>query len=239
MKQQISLRVFVTMYENKIWDLANCQSQKNNSNLPKSSTITSMLQIAMYTYNDVKRTGTLFAQYKQPKYRDLSTNNTRRYWSWILLWQNYLSPSDIGMYFSVNTMHKISHGIAMKVWKSAFHSIPFWHLLYSMPKFPFHSISYHALVVDSILLLPHFTSTVVPSFRVWKFGSAWLWKNCLYFYLIFNTFASEFASASNLFHQSASASTKNWLLPLPASASTSLVVVMDPIMWSQFLLKVW
>ena len=32
-----------------------------------------------YTYNDVKRTGTLFAQYKQPKYRDLSTNNTRRY----------------------------------------------------------------------------------------------------------------------------------------------------------------
>ena len=34
-------------------------------------------------------------------------------------------------------------------------------------------------------------------------------KNCFRFQLVFNTFASEFASASNLFHQVDSASTKN------------------------------
>ena len=61
------------------------------------------------------------------------------------------------MNFSVNTMHKIQYGIGMEVWKIAFHSIleifhsiPFWHLPYSLPKFPFHSIfhsiPYHALL---------------------------------------------------------------------------------------------
>ena len=41
----------------------------------------------------------------------------------------------------------------MEVWKivfhsilEIFHSIPFWHLPYSIPKFPFHSIPYHALL---------------------------------------------------------------------------------------------
>ena len=41
----------------------------------------------------------------------------------------------------------------MEVWKivfysilEIFHSIQFWHLPYSIPKFPFHSIPYHALV---------------------------------------------------------------------------------------------
>ena len=38
---------------------------------------------------------TYTAQYKQPKYRDLSTNNTRRYFSWILLWHYGLSPPKI------------------------------------------------------------------------------------------------------------------------------------------------
>ena len=48
--------------------------------------------------------------------------------------------------------------------------IPFWHLTYSVPKFPFHSISYHALVVDSILflLLYHFTPTVVARLKIRK-----------------------------------------------------------------------
>ena len=49
------------------------------------------------------------------------------------------------MYFSLNTMHKILCGIGMEVWKivfhsmpEIFHSIPFWQLPYSKPKFPFH-----------------------------------------------------------------------------------------------------
>ena len=51
------------------------------------------------------------------------------------------------MYFFVNTMHKIYNEIGMEVWKivfhfilEIFHSIPFWRLPYSIPKFPFHSI---------------------------------------------------------------------------------------------------
>ena len=46
----------------------------------------------------------------------------------------------------------------MKVWKTVFHSIleifhsiPFWHLLYSIPKFPFHSIPFHTIPWLSIL----------------------------------------------------------------------------------------
>ena len=54
------------------------------------------------------------------------------------------------------------------------HSIPSWHLPYSIPKFPFHSIfhsiPYHAMFVDSILLslLLHFTPTVVASLKIRK-----------------------------------------------------------------------
>ena len=40
----------------------------------------------------------------------------------------------------------------MEVWKivfhsilEIFHSIPFWHLPYSIPKFPFHSIPFHTM----------------------------------------------------------------------------------------------
>ena len=90
------------------------------------------------------------------------------------------------------------------------YSIPFWHLSYSILKFPFHSIfhfiQYHALVVDSILLLLflHFTLTVVASL---KFRKRLILKKLLPFPAPFQHFRSEFASASNLFHQSASAST--------------------------------
>ena len=69
------------------------------------------------------------------------------------------------------------------------------------------SIPYHALVVDSILLLLllHFAPTVVAKLKIRK---RLILKKLLCFQLLFKTFASEFASASNLFHQSASASTK-------------------------------
>ena len=69
----------------------------------------------------------------------------------------------------------------MEVWKivfhsilKIFHSIPFWHLPYSISKFPFysifHSTPYHALFVDSmlLLLLLHFTPTVVASLKIRK-----------------------------------------------------------------------
>ena len=53
-------------------------------------------------------------------------------------------------------------------------SIPFWHLSYSVPKFPFHSIPfsipYHALVFDLLLLLllQNFTPTVVARLKIRK-----------------------------------------------------------------------
>ena len=74
MKEQI--RNFETMEEKifSTWQIVNLKI-KNTSDLSKSSTITSMLQIAMYLYYD--ELPTLFAQYTQPKYHDLSTNNTR------------------------------------------------------------------------------------------------------------------------------------------------------------------
>ena len=53
---------------------------------------------------------------------------------------------------------------------------------------------------------------------------------CFRFRLGIKLTASEFASASSLFHQSASASTKN--LPLPASASTSLLSMKQLIVFS-------
>ena len=47
----------------------------------------------------------------------------------------YLPSPNIGVYFSVNTMHKIWCEIGMEVWKIVLHfileifrSIPFWHL---------------------------------------------------------------------------------------------------------------
>ena len=55
------------------------KTKKTKSNLSRSSTVTSMLQLncnLLTCYNDAIRT--LFAQCTQPKYRDLSTNNMRR-----------------------------------------------------------------------------------------------------------------------------------------------------------------
>ena len=58
------------------------------------------------------------------------------------------------------------------VWKMVFHSILeiFYSILASsIPKFPLHFIPYHALVVDSVLLLLlHFTPMVVASLKIRK-----------------------------------------------------------------------
>ena len=61
---------------------------------------------------------------------------------------------------SVNVFLQIYYGIGVEVWKivfhsilEIFHSIPFWHLPYSIPKFPFHFIPYHALL-GALLLDP-------------------------------------------------------------------------------------
>ena len=82
-----------------------------------------------------------------------------------------------------------------------FHSILATFIFHTKISIPF-SISYHALVVNSILLLLlyHFTPTVVARLKIRK---RLIWKNCFRFRILFNTFAS----ASNLFYQSASAST--------------------------------
>ena len=93
------------MKENKLYDWANCQSQnkkkqKNKSNLSQIKVVQCNINAVIKLqciYNDAIRT--LFAQCTQPKYRNLSTNYMRRYWSWILLWQYHLSLPDIGMYF--------------------------------------------------------------------------------------------------------------------------------------------
>ena len=95
----------------------------------------------------------MFAQYKQPKYHDLSTNNTHRYWSWILLWQYYLSPPDIGMYFFCkynaqnlvwNWYGSMEDCLPFHSWNLPFHSIlafSVFHTEISVPiHFPFHSI---------------------------------------------------------------------------------------------------
>ena len=134
-------------------------------------------------YNDAIRT--LFAQCTLPKYRDLSTNNMRRYWSGILMWQYYYHyPKSVCIFLwiqctksSMELVWKYGRLSSIPFLKS---SIPFWHLPYFIPKFPFHSIfhsiPYHALVVDSILLLllQHFTPTVVVS---WKLKIATFYPN--------------------------------------------------------------
>ena len=73
-----------------------------------------------------------------------------------------------------------TYGISMKVWKivfhfilKVFHSIPFWHLPYSIPKFLFHSISclsqarrhggHFGAVPCKSLLVPPQTKIVPPS----------------------------------------------------------------------------
>ena len=132
------------------------------------------------TYNDAIRT--LFAQCTQPKYRDLSTNNTRRYWGWIPLQQYYLSLPDIGMYFSVNTMHEIKYGIGMEgclpfhSWNLPFHSILASSIFHTEISIPFHA-----------LLETHLTSLFKS--RRWHTPSYWnyVWqvqlvRNMIYHY---------------------------------------------------------
>ena len=98
-------RIFVTMEEKKIYDLANCQSQKKKQ--------VKAVQIVNYNINAANRNVLTMmqyvhsAQYTQPKYRDcrqiirvdieVETSVT------ILC----LSLLDIRIYFCVNTMHEI------------------------------------------------------------------------------------------------------------------------------------
>ena len=84
--------------------------------------------------------------------------------------------------------------------------LPFHSGIFHIPYRNFRSIPYHALVVDSIsLLLLHFTPTVVASLKIRK---SLISKKLLTLSAPFhNTFVFEFASASSLFHRSASAST--------------------------------
>ena len=107
----------------------------------------------------------------------------------------------------------------MEVWKivfhsilKIFHSIPFWHLPYSIPKFPYHSISYQALVVDSILLLLwlDFTPTVAASLKIRK---RLILKKMLSLPAPFQHFRFRVRFPSNLFHQSASASSFRFYIP--------------------------
>ena len=105
------------------------------------------------SYNDAIRT--LFAQCTQAKYHDLSTNNMRRYWSWILLWQYYLSLPDIGMYFSVTTCTKFRMEL---VWKyGRLSSIPFL-----KSSIPFHSGIFH-IPYQNLRSIPfHFPFNSIP-----------------------------------------------------------------------------
>ena len=86
----------------------------------------------------------------QPKYCDFSTNTMRRYWSWILRWQYYLSLPDIGMYFSVNTMHKSSLKLVWKYGRLSSlpflkSSIPFHSGIFHIPYRNFRSIPFHTM----------------------------------------------------------------------------------------------
>ena len=69
--------------------MVNCQSRnkENKSNLSKSSTITSMLQIAMYILTMMQCVHCLRNKHNQTYY-DLLTNNMHKYWSGIL-WRQY------------------------------------------------------------------------------------------------------------------------------------------------------
>ena len=101
--------------------------KNSKSNLSRSSTVISMLQLncnVLFLQRCI--TYTVCAMYTtKVQYCNLSTNTMRRYWSWILLWQYYLSLPDIGMYFSVNTMHKSSNSMEL-VWKyGRLSAIPF------------------------------------------------------------------------------------------------------------------
>ena len=78
---------------------------------------------------------------------------------------------------------------------------------------------------SKILILPLPAHLEVLCFRV-RFRTFEIF--CFRFQLRIELVAYKFASASNLFHQSASASTKTSLLPpllLPASASISLLII--------------
>ena len=120
----------------------------------------------------------LFAHYKQPKYRDLSTNVTRRYWSWILLWQYYLSrPDNRYVFFSKynaqnlvwNWYGSMEDCRPFHSWNSPFYSIlasSIFHTEISVPfHFPFHSIPcpgclFYIIIIFSVIFHPNGCSQV-------------------------------------------------------------------------------
>ena len=104
MKQKI--RIFMTIEEKNLpfgesslskWKKK--ETTKNKLSLPKLSATAIMLQIAMHSHDAIR---TLFAQYTQPKYDDLLTNNKKG----INISVKILFIT-FPIYFSVNTMHKI------------------------------------------------------------------------------------------------------------------------------------
>ena len=119
----------------------------------------------------------LFAQYKQSRYSDLLTNNTRRSWSWILLRQYYLFITTRHRYVFF-CIYKAQNSV--RIWHRRmedclpFHSwnLPFHSGIFHIPYQNFRSIPYQDLLVDSLLLLLllllHFTLTIVASLKIRK-----------------------------------------------------------------------
>ena len=115
------------------------------SNLSRSSTVTSMLQlncdlltIMQYVHclRNVHNQSTAICRQIVGYAQILKLNTSATI---------FLSLPDICMYFSVNTMHEIKYGIGMKIWKIAFHSIlefsiPFHSGIFHFPYRNFHSI---------------------------------------------------------------------------------------------------
>ena len=100
------------------------------------------------TYNEAIRT--LFAQCTLPKYRDLSTNNMRRYWSCILLWQYYYHyPKSVCIFLwiqctksSMELVWKCGRLSSIPFLKS---SIPFHSGILHIPYRNFRSIPFHTM----------------------------------------------------------------------------------------------
>ena len=94
----------------------------------------------------------MFAQCTQSKYRNLSTNNMRRYWSWILLWQYFITTRHRYVFFcnykarnlEWNWYGSMEDCLPFHSWNLPFHSIlasSIFHTKISVPfHFPFHSL---------------------------------------------------------------------------------------------------
>ena len=106
MKHQI--RVLITIKKTKIYDWANCQPQnnKNNtSNLSRSSTVTSMLQLNCNLLTMMQYVHSLRNVHNQSTAicrQIICVDIEVEYFC-----DNIIITKDIGMYFFVNTRHEI------------------------------------------------------------------------------------------------------------------------------------